>query len=163
MRAARYVMPLVLFAAIAAMAPANRADAAMCAMPPERAAADARVLQTELMVAALTCGQRNRYNHFAKKFQPQLVANGKALRRYFRRAHGRSGEAEVTRFVTRLANDASARSLVNGTEAYCAYASSLFDEVMAIDGKDFQAFVARLPSAHSHGIESCPPKAARDR
>jgi hypothetical protein len=154
-------MPLVLLAAAAAMAPADRAQAAMCAIPSERAGADARVLQTELMVAALTCGQRNRYNGFVKKFQPQLVANGKALRRYFRRVHGGRGEARVTRFVTRLANEASARSLVDGTQAYCASVSSLFDEVMAIDPKDFQAFVARLPSAHSHGIESCPREAAR--
>lgn len=162
MRRLAYLMPLVLVATVGTAGLADRAEAAMCAMPSERAGFDTRVLQTELMVAALTCGERSRYNSFAKKFRAELVANGKALRQYFRRVHGKRGDTETSRFVTRLANEASAQSLVNGTEAYCASASSLFSQVLGLESADLQAYVARRTFAVDHGMETCPQETTSD-
>jgi hypothetical protein len=43
-----------------------------CANDRELAALNARVVQTELMVAALSCEERTRYNEFAMSFQSRV-------------------------------------------------------------------------------------------
>jgi hypothetical protein len=152
----------LLVVAVAATAlPADRGRAATCALPNEHAALSTRVLQSDLMVAALTCGERNSYNSFVTKFEAELVAHGKALRQYFTRAHGKGGRSEVNRFVTRLANKASARSIAQGSRAFCTAASSLFKEILGIESADLRTFVAQRPHAGDHGIRSCAVKASR--
>ncbi len=78
-----------------------------CASAAEKTAFDTRVLQSELMVAALSCGENARYNSFVQKFESELVANGNALRGYFARNYGKSGEDVLDRFITRIANNAA--------------------------------------------------------
>ena len=105
------VARLVLFAAAAQFAAANAAWAGTCASPVEKAAFDSRVLQNELMVAALTCGETTRYNAFVTKFQPQLTEHGKTLKAYFARVYGKRGEHELNNFMTRIANAATMRRM----------------------------------------------------
>ena len=54
---------VLVLAAIVAPGTAS-AKGPVCAKSQELAALEARVLQTELMVGALTCGQSQRYNDF---------------------------------------------------------------------------------------------------
>lgn len=77
-----------------------------------------RGLQVRLMVAALSCGLRDGYDAFVRRFSNQLVANADALRVRFR---GRGGTAAVDRLVTRLANAAAQRS-TDDRAGFCASA-----------------------------------------
>lgn len=85
----------------------------MCATPQEVEAERVRVLQTELMVAALKCRDRSdlalreRYNAFVERFTPQLVQHGKALRAYFKRQYGADHRRHMDRYITGLANTVS--------------------------------------------------------
>lgn len=157
------VARMLLLAAAATAGFAGGANAGgVCAQPAEQAALNTRVLQSELMVAALSCNARGQYNRFVKKFEVELVANGRTMRRYFHRAYGRRGEAEVTRFVTRLANDASARSLNASNNAYCAKARAIFDKVLALDPNELPDFVADRSRVAQHGILPCTQQAASE-
>ena len=146
----------VLFAGV------NVAQAAACALVDEKTALDTRVLQSELMVAALTCGENARYGVFVKKFEPILVANGQALRQYFNRAYGSAGETRMNRMVTQLANTASIRSASQARAAYCASQGRLFAEVLALRTGDLPGFVSHLSYIDEHGVRPCTQQAAGD-
>ena len=91
-----------------------------CALPAEQAALDTSVLQSELVVAALSCGANSQYNGFVQKFESELVALGAAFRNYFARIYGPNGEDRMDQTVTRLANIAEVRSMGLGPQ-YCDY------------------------------------------
>ena len=99
----------------------------------ETAAVNARLLQTEMMVAALTCGLRPQYNTAVRTFEKELVQHGKVLRKMFRRNHGASAQKKLDKYITQLANDASSRSNYD-RRTYCRTASLLFDDVLASRG-----------------------------
>lgn len=109
-----------------------------------------RILQSDLMVAALTCDDRDRYNSFVHKFRPALAGHGKALQGYFQRTHGKGGKSALNKYVTTLANEASTRRLAMGT-AYCSLARQLFDDVLRLKSAELAGFsVARgIPSESS--------------
>lgn len=80
----------------------------------EKEAIAFRHLQTELMVAALSCGRqdyRAKYNAFVVRYRPALRRNGRTLRAIFDRNYGKSGRRRLDAYVTRLANEASVRSM----------------------------------------------------
>ena len=66
----------------------------------ERQAVQVRVLQSDMMVAALACDLKQQYGDAVRRFQPEFVTNAGHLRGYFNRAYGKRGEAELDRFVT---------------------------------------------------------------
>ncbi|MBB4264488.1 hypothetical protein [Roseospira visakhapatnamensis] len=78
-----------------------------------------RALQTRLMVAALTCDQREAYGVFVTRFRTQLSVNADSLTTRFR---GRGGQGQVDRLVTRLANGAAADS-IRDRDGFCARAT----------------------------------------
>lgn len=107
-------------------------------------ALNVRALQTELMVGALACGERERYNAFIRARQPELVPYADTLQRM----HGKRTNA----FVTRIANAAS-------RNADCAAISALFDE--ALDpGKSLSAIADKDVLTSRHGYKVCTPKLA---
>ena len=139
---------------------AGRADA-VCVNAVESAALETRVLQTELMVAALTCDRTASYNAFVHKFQDELVFQGGNLRSFFRRTYTPGAEGRLNRFVTRLANEASNRSLDRGS-TYCKVASLMFSAALAT--RDLGRFVALQPFVRRHGFARCDqPPALRTR
>ncbi|HEX9809641.1 MAG TPA: hypothetical protein VGC25_08550 [Alphaproteobacteria bacterium] len=72
-----------------------------------------RRLQTELMVAALSCGEpvlRDQYNAFVIRHRPALRENGRVLKAHFRRLYGRQATKRLDDHMTRAANEASALS-----------------------------------------------------
>lgn len=140
------------------VAMASGAEAASCAKTTEAAALQTRMLQTELMVAALSCNQRNEYNAFVTQYRPELKRNGTALQSYFKRSYGRRGTDELNRFTTRLANEASKRSL-GDVRAFCADAAQAFGALKTLPTVQFATFVAARPTADSHGMEVCGGKA----
>lgn len=144
-------------AAAAISTAATQAWAGTCALPDERTALDTRVLQSELVVAALTCRDNARYNAFVEKFQPALVAEGVNFRNYFNRIYGPYGETMMDEMVTRLANLAEMRSWALGP-SYCPAEESVFDGLLMLDPSQLPMFAASRPYVNDHDVEPCPPQ-----
>jgi N-acyl-L-homoserine lactone synthetase len=125
-----------------------------CVTKAEKTALDTRVLQTELMVAALSCGQRDQYNAFVIAFKPELQTNGARLKTLFQRLHGSKSKKELNSFVTRLANDASQQSqLIRFT--YCNNTLKLFTETMLAPRNDLSAVTSQQWINDRHGYSQC--------
>lgn len=145
---------IVVFILTLAVHPPSVANAAACASNRDMAALNTRVLQTELMVAALTCGQSASYNSFATQFRQPLTVHGKNLRALFRRAYGGAANKRLNTFVTRLANDASQRSMTL-RQGYCAFSARLFDEAIATPQVNFDQLLSKPWIPSRHGFAPC--------
>jgi len=124
-----------------------------CIRPAEVGSLKARLLQTELMVAALTCKRRDDYNRFIAKFGPELIAKGKALKAVFRRLYGATAEPSLNGYVTRLANEASLRSL--RTQGYCDGVGAMFGKTLGMQPHMLAGYLADQPFSDSHGLSVC--------
>lgn len=140
--------------AVASLGAPQGAVALTCAEPREHSALQMRVLQTEFMIAALSCPIRGEYNRFVERFRGELRLHGKALRGFFTRMHGGASERRLNRFVTRMANEASHRGATYGA-TFCADAAARFDAVLAMRPAWLVAYAANQPSANAHGFEAC--------
>lgn len=138
---------------------AFEAEAAVCTFPKDEAALGTRLLQTELMVAALSCRAESQYNAFVGKFQSDLVPQGLALRAFFARIYGTGAEHELTSFVTALANERSAESL-SRWPGYCREAQGLFAEALALEPGHLAEFALAQPFGREHGFAACPVTAS---
>ncbi len=147
-------MRLMLSLCIGGMLCAGSAQAS-CALPEESAALNSRVLQTELMVAALSCGNREQYNDFVQRFHHVLKDHGDALRGYFMRTYGDEGEGELNAFITRLANQASNRSLERSEIEFCQKAAMIFHDVLEQLPWEYASYTTDYQFADAHGIERC--------
>ncbi len=131
-----------------------------CASESDLAALNARVLQTELMVAALSCNERQRYNNFITSYQSVLTSRSQALQGMFKRAHGAQGTNRLNAFVTKMANDSSQQVREKG-DGYCAYAGELFDEVLAANPSDINRVTSKPWIEGRHGYRPCVLEASR--
>lgn len=130
------------------------ARGSICAQSQELAALEARVLQTELMVGALTCGQNERYNAFVSSYKGDLVNYGKTIRALFQRAYGGGGKHKLNKFVTKLANDSSQRSN-SARQGYCILAAQLFDEAAATPKRSIIELTDKPWIRSKHGFQPC--------
>ena len=90
-----------------------------CLNNDEISAFSIRALQTNYMVAALSCdGVKNDYNVFVEKFQNTFNENGEILKNYFARCYGKKANSNLDKFITKLANDISFLSLENPVSFY---------------------------------------------
>lgn len=111
----------------------------------EQAALDVRYLQTELMVAALSCGNpayHKQYNVFVGRFGKSLKTHANVLKSYFNRQYGKQGTKEMDSYVTRLANEASLRSMQQAT--FCQDSAALFQRVTALQPTSLASFSASI-------------------
>ncbi|MEQ8443553.1 MAG: hypothetical protein RIM33_05705 [Alphaproteobacteria bacterium] len=100
----------VIGAAVISVAVSGVAQACLnVAVPAHTMALSVRTLQSDLMVAGLSCNQRELYNGFAVRFRPPLRNHGTELRNYFTRLHGDGANREINTYVTGLANYAAVR------------------------------------------------------
>lgn len=138
------------------------AQAETCMDSAARTALELRVLQSELMVAALTCGQRPSYNAFVTTFKPYLKLQGGQLKSFFVKAFGsKTGAEMLNKTVTRLANAASQNSLSASTQSYCDSAAARFAVALKGTPKDLVLLARTNPDAASHGYKSCVEVAER--
>ena len=128
--------------------------AAQCEPVADRAALETRVYQTDLMVAALSCGEHERYNAFVQRFKDPLVANGKNLQDFFKRTYTSNSKQELNDYVTQLANDASRRSLTN-IRVFCQDTGQQFTSILAADPSQFRTFVVNYPEVRRQGAKIC--------
>ena len=99
------------------------ADTLPCATASETQAFQVRNLQSQFMVAALACNQREAYTNFVEGFRPVLVSAGDRLVKYFERI-GR-GQSAINQHVTDLANAAGLERAAQPS-AYCSKTWELF-------------------------------------
>lgn len=107
-----------------------------------------RMLQTELVVGALSCKLTPRYNDFVKAYQPDLMTAHRTLLSYFKR------ESRLEDYKSKTANEASQRSLANITE-FCLYTSALYDKLLGPEKPKLPEFVGLEPVANHHGQNAC--------
>ena len=149
---------------LAATAPATSAAAVICnddVVPADTAKA-VRVLQSELMVAALACDARHHYGTFVTRYKSDLKVSGHALKRHFHTAHGqKKGFAELNRFVTRMANKASGRMASLGPQ-FCTGALETYDQLLSGDGVELAqysiSFANRIVAAENGSEIACGPE-----
>ena len=135
------------------------ANAAPCVASDELPPLQVRMLQTELMVAALTCNQRTDYNSFITRFQPQLSSQGKSLQSFFKQKYGSGSAKALNGFVTRIANESSRRGMVQRGQ-FCRNAAGIHTESKKIAPTGLPAFAQTQQFASLHGITPCPVKVA---
>ena len=97
-----------------------------CASADEVEAFRLRHLQSRLMVAGLSCGQRDAYNSFMTRHKPYLGGYGPRLIAYYQRSGG--GQAALNSYVTQLAN-AAASIRSDDPVAFCTHTWNTFWEI----------------------------------
>lgn len=130
----------------------------MCPMGSGLSARQVRLLQTELMVAALTCRSNaalnldGKYGSFAKRFGPELKTHADALKVEFK-----GNATRLDKYVTSIANASSDVSLSD--LRYCDKVVSLFDAVLAVSPGGLDNFAAQkadsFAAAHAAGVAGC--------
>ncbi len=150
---ARNVVAGGVFAVLAALPIAAQADSS-------REAVAVRQLQSEMMVAALSCEMRGHYNTVVARFERELVGHGKSLRQYFRQAHGDRAQRELDRFITALANQASGDMIATGS-SYCSRAGSMFSEVLALPVSSLGVYSTRRFDADGTSLPQIESAAAQ--
>lgn len=136
---------------------ASAAGAQQCLRPAERAAFDAAGLKSQLMITALTCDVRDKYNAFVRRFQPELMVQERAIRSYFIRSYGVRGQQLHDDYITSLANMQSQEGLRDGT-LFCQRHAALFDEVLALrDGAELARYAAGKALIQPSSLPACAP------
>ncbi len=133
--------------------------AARCLTAKERTAVRVRTLQTDLMVAALSCRAvpgrdfTGHYNAFVQRHGDRLVSHSRVLQRYFSDRYGANSRKQLDAFITALANDASRRSMSSPT--FCDESVQLFQEVMNLEKRDLETWSDRHSAVLPVALESC--------
>lgn len=114
-----------------------------------------RALQSELMVAALSCSQSRHYNWFAKTYDNQLKNYGTRIMNFFGR-HGAKEKSEkmLNDFVTKMANRASRASLGRSQQQYCSEVASLYGALQKGQFQRVEALANRY-YASWHRVPMC--------
>lgn len=140
---------------VAGLSDANAAaKSRICATTKDLRALNLRVLQTELMVAALSCEEHARYNSFITNYRSLLLERSRELQSFFNRTYGKGGTQQLNQFITRIANDASRQSQERGDE-YCTFASSLFEQVINSPSVDSTSVMQEPWLTKRHDVPPC--------
>ncbi len=133
----------------------SRAEAAdSCSRPSDQMALNTRVLQTELMVGALACNNQKLYNEFVTRYRSELIKQGQSLREMFDRRHGRAGTTHMNMLVTRLANEASQRS-VTQRYGFCQQSAVLFAKALEQANPSLGDLIEVAASHGLDGVKNC--------
>lgn len=119
-----------LLAGVAAAMLMPTIASAACVQPAEKTAFDIRALQSQLMVAALSCGQQDDYNTFVRKFQNELGTAFRGVASHFRRTTGAQHQRQLDQYITALANGQSQLSIARGS-FFCREQTPLFQAALA--------------------------------
>ncbi len=131
-----------------------------CRMSSERAAFEMRMLQTELMVAALVCrGSEGRdfagdYAVFVTRHRTSLKYHADILRNHFRNRFGAASESHLDRYVTALANGYSQASS-GGGPGFCARFDVVFTRATSVTTPDLARFAAERAAISPPGVSAC--------
>lgn len=152
--AAGVVLASVIAISTPAQAAASAPKASKCATPAELSAIAGRVLETELLVGALSCSQATQYNAFMEKFRKPQNERARTLQAMFKRLYGKASQRELDSFVTRLGNDSALRSLELQI-AYCQATWDLFEEASSLSEADYDRLAGKPWIASRHPYQAC--------
>lgn len=136
-RTKRAAAAVALVAWLAQPAFAQSTKASSACPSPVVEAMHVRLLQTELMVAALQCRNNPaydfsaKYNNFVMQFSSPLTQNANVLKDHFRKNFGANHMTQLDRYMTRIANDAGQRGMHAG---FCQNMAPMFEQVLALKG-----------------------------
>lgn len=147
-RAALLIAVAAVVAGPAIAAKKKAAPAPKCIKDKVLSAFQMRMLQTELVVGALSCKMTPRYNEFVTAYRPDLMTAHKTMMKYFGK------ESRLEDYKSRTANEASQRSLANITE-FCNYSSALYDKLLGPEKVKLVDFAMVEPVANRHGQDVC--------
>lgn len=147
MRIAVFILCLVAALPVSAALP--------CGDESELEAHRIRALQTQLMVAALSCGKQKEYNAFVRSHKSELQEHGRIFQSYFTRTHGAKGESAMNRYVTQLANQFAKQSAKSGVSAFCKEVSETL--ASAEDAHALKDVAYRFPGQ----VKACGGKSVR--
>lgn len=147
-RAALLIAVSALVAGPAIAAKKKAPPAPKCIKEKVLSAFQMRMLQTELVVGALSCKMTPRYNEFVTAYRPDLMSAHKTMMKYFGK------ESRLEDYKSRTANEASQRSLANITE-FCLYSSALYDKLLGPEKLKLPEFAMNEPVANRHGQDVC--------
>jgi hypothetical protein len=114
--------------------------ATSCMRQDEKMAIQVRAMQTDMMVAALSCNASREYNEFVTRFKSVLANHTTTLNGFFARIYGRGGDREYLRYTTELANQASLAS-VTDMNGFCESSVASLRQVVTVALQDFESFV----------------------
>ena len=142
-----------LAAALASAALPAVAQTQTCIQPVEKTAFDVRALQSQLMVAALACGEQDKYNAFVTRHQGELGSAYRAMAASYRRA---GGQKALDSYITTLANAQSQDGIRQGSH-FCQNALPMFDAAMAAaaNGTALQQVALLNNLSNPHGFDDC--------
>jgi hypothetical protein len=147
-RTALLIAALMLPAAPAIASGKSKSATTACIKGKVLSAFQMRMLQTELVVSALSCKLTPRYNEFVTAYRSDLMSAHRTLMSHFSR------ESRLEDYKSRTANEVSQRSLANITE-FCTYTTSLYDKLLGPEKIRLVEFVSNEPSANRHGQNAC--------
>lgn len=126
-----------------------------CANPPELAAIRIEGLKSRLMVTALSCDDRDRYNAFIDRYRQILAADDKSLNAYFQRNYGRGAQSAHDDYITALANAQSEIGTQEGV-TFCEQNVGRFTDVMALgSSSDLAPYAAAKPIDQPYTFAPC--------
>ncbi len=145
--------------------PGTLQAASLCLTAPEARAERIRIVQTELMIAALRCTSRpelrlkETYDRFVRDFTPQLVENARILSNSFKRRYGAAHQEQLDSFITGLANRIS---LVSGRDpGFCEAAAGFGGALLASGRRAFPEARLDDPLLIEPDLPLCPTVAAQ--
>lgn len=116
----------------------SQENAALCLTSDEKKAFSLRILQTNYMIAALSCNDmQDKYNLFIEKFGDAFIKNGKFFKNYFSRCYGYGSNKKMDFFITKTANDISLLSLENPRN-FCARNFESISNVLELTTSDIE-------------------------
>ena len=149
------VVPAALALVLAASQALAAAVPNTCTQNADRTAFDTEGLKSELMVTALTCGEKDKYNAFMRTYQPAVVAEEADLSAYFKRAYGKQYRKAYDDYISNLANVQSEAGLKSGT-AFCGEFKTMFDEVMSLhDATELADYAHSQPIVQPIAFTTC--------
>lgn len=123
------------------------ASAQVCVQPAEKIGFDIRALQSQLMVAALACGQQDDYNAFVRRYQNEVAGAFRSVAAHFRRTAGAQHQRQLDQYITNLANGQSQMSIARGS-FFCREQAPLFQAAMTATNSAELAQVAVTLQVH---------------
>jgi hypothetical protein len=151
----------VMLGAVAALT-TGPALAQSCLQPAEQTSFQVRGLQSQLMVAAITCGKENEYNAFVRKYQRDLHNAYLGIQSHYRRTLGAGpGQRELDNYITQLANAQSQDGIRAGSH-FCSLATPLFSLAMQpADLNSLAAFAVERNLVNPVAANECPAGGAQ--
>lgn len=145
-----------LIAGLMAAAIATPALAQSCLPQAQRAGFDLRALQSQLMVAALSCDKYGEYGQFMNRNSATLRESIAAIR-----THYRGNASAVDNYITNLANTHSQEGIRQGSH-FCRDVGALFQEALAAsDRAGLQQVTANRRIATLQDAPTCTAPATR--